>query len=137
MAQNQIKNNSGVSNQALKINFSDPGLALQLFGQHDSHLQKIAAALDLNINTRGNTVFIQGEPIVSTLAENILNQLYGLLEENYPIHPNDIDYAITALSGNDKIKLKEIFLDTVYVKSKKSLITPKSPVQKDYIDAIR
>ena len=73
MAQNQVTNISGVSNQALKINFSDPGLALQLFGQHDSHLQKIAAALDLNINTRGNTVFIQGDPIVSALAENILN----------------------------------------------------------------
>ncbi len=124
-------------NPNLKIKFSDSGLAMQLFGQHDSHLKKISASLDLNINTRGNTVFIQGDPIAAALAENILNQLYGLLEQGYPIHPNDIDYAITALSGDDRIKLKEIFLDTIYVKSKKGLIAPKSPVQKEYIDAIR
>jgi phosphate starvation-inducible PhoH-like protein len=41
------------------------------------------------------------------------------------------------LSSDDRIDLKNIFLDTVYIKNKKSLITPKSPVQKEYIDAIR
>ena len=137
MKENQTNHIGNGDDPTLKIKFSDPGLAMQLFGQHDSHLKKISASLDLDINTRGNTVFIQGDPIASALAENILNQLYGLLEEDYPIHPNDIDYAITALSGNDRIKLKEIFLDTVYVKSKKGLIAPKSPVQKEYIDAIR
>ena len=137
MEQNQSNHIGNEDTATLKINFSDPGLAVQLFGQHDKHLKKISASLDLDINTRGNTVFIQGDPIASGLAENILRQLYGLLEEDYPIHPNDIDYAITALSGNDRIKLKEIFLDTVYVKSKKGLIAPKSPVQKEYIDAIR
>lgn len=137
MKPNHIKDINEDNKRTFKIDFSDIGLALQLFGQHNSNLIKIAAALDININARGNTVFIQGDPIASKLAANILNQLYGLLEENYPIHPNDIDYAINILSGNDRIKLKKIFLDTVFVKSNKSLITPKSPAQKDYIDAIR
>lgn len=137
MKPDHIKDINKDNHRTLKINFSDIGLALQLFGQHNGNLVKIAAALDLNINARGNTVFIQGDPVASKLAENILNQLYGLLKEKYPIHPNDVDYAINMLSGNDRIKLKEIFLDTIFVKSKKNLITPKSPAQKDYIDAIR
>ena len=41
------------------------------------------------------------------------------------------------LSGDDRINLKEIFLDTVYITSKKSAVTPKSVAQKEYIDAIR
>ena len=41
------------------------------------------------------------------------------------------------LSGDDRTNLKEIFLDRVYITSKKSAVTPKSLAQKEYIDAIR
>jgi len=119
------------------LDFTDIDLARQLFGEHNSNLQRIAEATDVTINARGNTVFIRGDKISSNLAENILNQLYGLLKEGYPIHPNDIDYAARVLSGDDRINLKEIFLDTVYITSKKSAVTPKSVAQKEYIDAIR
>ena len=123
--------------QMVKMNFSEIDLARQLFGEHNHNLQKVAEALDISINVRGNTVFIQGDSIVSNLAQNILNQLYGLLKDNYPLHPNDVDYAIKVLSADDGIDLKNIFQDTVYITGKKSFITPKSPVQKEYIDAIR
>ncbi len=119
------------------LSFGDIGLTRQLFGEHNGNLKKISIALDVRINARGNMVFIEGEDIASRLAENILHQLYGLLQANYPVHPNDVDYAINVLSGNDKARLKDIFLDTVSVKTKKGFIAPKSPAQKEYIDAIR
>jgi phosphate starvation-inducible PhoH-like protein len=122
---------------SVKLTFPEIGLARQLFGEHNGNLQKIAGALEVRVNARGNTVFIEGEVIAARLAENLLNQLYGLLEANFPIHSNDVDYAINVLSGNDRAKLKDIFLDTVLVKSKQSFIAPKSPAQKEYIDAIR
>jgi phosphate starvation-inducible PhoH-like protein len=121
----------------LKLELSDSKRAMQLFGEHNRNLKKIADALKVSINARGSTVFIQGERLGAELAKNILEQLYGLLQENYPIHSNDVDYAITSLSGDHRLQLKDLFLDAVYVKSKKSIITPKSPVQKEYIDAIR
>jgi len=124
-------------NRQLKLNFGDNELARQLFGDQNRNLRKIALAIDLDINARGNTVFIQGDKVNIDLAKNLLQRLYGLLKEKYPIHPNDIDYAISVLSGNDRIDLKEIFLDTVYITAKKRPITPKSRNQKDYIDAIR
>jgi phosphate starvation-inducible PhoH-like protein len=129
--------NESSDSRLVKINFSEIDLARQLFGEHNHNLQKVAEALDLSINVRGNTVFIQGDRIIADLARNILNQLYGLLKENYPLHPNDVDYAIKVLSADDRIDLKNIFQDTVHVTAKKSYITPKSPVQKEYIDAIR
>ena len=124
-------------NNQSKLTFSDIELARQLFGEFNSNLQKIAEALDVSINARGNTVFIQGDSIASSLAKNILNQLYGLLENSYPIYPSDVDYAVRILSEDDRIKLKDIFLDTVYVTSKKRSVIPKSRAQKEYIDAIR
>lgn len=123
--------------QQTKITFSDLELARLLFGQHNSHLQHIAGSLELQVQARGNTVHLQGDPIHVKLAQNLLTQLYGLLKERYPIYPNDIDYAIRLLSSDDRVQLKDIFLETVYITSKKNAITPKSRNQKDYIDAIR
>ena len=119
------------------FDFAEIEIARQLFGQNNSNLQKIAKDTDVTINARGNTVFIDGDEIAIALAGNILNQLYGLLKEGYPIHPNDIDFAVRLLSGDDRTNLKEIFLDRVYITSKKNAVTPKSLAQKEYIDAIR
>ena len=129
-----VENSTGTQTS---IDFAEIELARQLFGEHNSNLQKIARDTDVTINARGNTVFIDGDEIAIALAGNILNQLYGLLKEGYPIHPNDIDFAARLLSGDDRINLKEIFLDKVYITSKKSAVTPKSLAQKEYIDAIR
>ena len=124
-------------NKQTRIEFADIDLARQLFGERNNNLQKIANTTDVSINARGSTVFIAGDEIAAALAGNVLNQLYSLLKEGYPIHPNDIDFAVSVLSGNDKVNLKEIFLDRVYITSKKSAVTPKSLAQKEYIDAIR
>ncbi len=124
-------------NKKSKYTFSDITLARQVFGEQNSNLQRIADALKVTINTRGSTVFIQGEAIAVKLSQNILEQLYCLLKANYPVYPNDVDYAIRVLSEDDSINLKDIFLETVYITSKKHLITPKSRAQKEYIDSIR
>ncbi|MGM0454226.1 MAG: PhoH family protein [Thermodesulfobacteriota bacterium] len=124
-------------NTQTEITFADTGLAQNLFGEHNGNLQHIEEATGTRINARGNAVFIQGDTISAELAENILNQLYGLLKAGYPIYPTDVDYAVNVLSRDSRVNLKDIFLDTVYIKSNKQTIAPKSPVQKDYIDAIR
>jgi phosphate starvation-inducible PhoH-like protein len=120
-----------------QVSFSDSDLARQLFGEHNRNLKKIADATDVAIDTRGSDAFIQGDPIAVRLVQNILQQLYGLLKEGYPVYAKDVDYAVSVLSRDDRVKLRDIFLDTVYITAKKSPITPKSPTQKEYIDAIR
>jgi phosphate starvation-inducible PhoH-like protein len=121
----------------ITVPFADNDHARQLFGEHNGNLQRLADILDIRVNTRGTTVFLEGERALAELAHNLLNQLYGLLKEGYPLHPNDIEYATRMLSSNDRLNLKDIFLDTVYITAKKSVVTPKSPAQKAYIEAIR
>lgn len=120
-----------------RLTFSDLELARQLFGERNANLQRIADALDIRVHARGNTVSISGDDIGCALAGNLLQQLYGLLKERYPVYPKDIDHALQVLSADHRARLKDIFLDTVYITSKKRTITPKSVNQKDYIDAIR
>jgi phosphate starvation-inducible PhoH-like protein len=117
--------------------FDSNQLARTLFGERDQHLQQIAQALDVKVHARGNTVTVYGDAIACRLAEKLLKDLYGLIEEGYPVYPGDVDYAIGILSGDDRVSLKDIFLDTVYITSQKRPITPKGLAQKEYIDAIR
>jgi phosphate starvation-inducible PhoH-like protein len=124
-------------NNKTRLIFSDINLASQLFGEYNSNLKRIGELTDVSIHARGNTIFIQGDSIAENLAKKILKQLYGLLKDGYPIYPNDVEYAVRILSGDDRIKLKDIFLDTVYITSKKRPVIPKSQAQKEYIDAIR
>lgn len=120
-----------------ELTLPDNHLAMELFGEQNQNLSRIASAADVNIQARGSTVFLRGDSIGTELAKNIINQLYGLVQEGYPLYPNDVDYAANVLAGDHTARLKDIFMDTVYVTSKKRTVSPKSPMQKSYIDAIR
>ncbi len=120
-----------------QLTFGDLDLARQLFGEHNANLLRVADSVGVRIHARGNVVFIEGDTIAAALARNILNQLYGLLENGYPVYLNDVDHAVRALSKDDRIRLRDIFMDTAFVTAKKKAITPKSVAQKNYIDAIR
>jgi phosphate starvation-inducible PhoH-like protein len=124
-------------NGTIELTFANIDLAQRLFGEHNCNLQHIGETTDVIINARGSKVFLQGESFATGLAQNVLNQLYGLLKEGYPVHANDIDYAVRVLSENDRASLKDIFLDTVFITSKKAAVTPKSQTQKEYIEAMR
>ncbi|MCK5418566.1 MAG: phosphate starvation-inducible protein PhoH, partial [Desulfobacterales bacterium] len=75
-------------NKQITLDFPDIEMARQLFGENNSNLQRIAEATEITVNARGSTVFIQGDRIAARLAQNVLEQLYGLIKEGYPIHAN-------------------------------------------------
>jgi phosphate starvation-inducible PhoH-like protein len=119
------------------IRIDDNALLLTLCGERNTNLRLIEKALHVKLNLRGDQIVIVGEAAGVQLAQRVLEELYGLLSEGYPLYPSDVNYAIQILSGNFKARLREIFLDAVYVTSKKRVITPKSLAQKEYIEAIR
>jgi len=120
-----------------KLSFPDPDQVRQLCGEQNAHLQVLRNKIGLSANVRGNEVILEGGDWEIELADNILNQLYGLVQQDYPIYRNDVEYAIRILSSDQSASLKKIFMDRVYVGSGKTVIAPKSINQKAYIDSIR
>jgi phosphate starvation-inducible PhoH-like protein len=120
-----------------KVIYDDLQTANLLFGAHGENLKRIARTIGVKINTKGNALTVQGGDLDVHLSLRVLNDLYTLLKKGYPLFPADIDYAIRMISDDRTINLEDIFLDTVYISSKKRVITPKSLAQKRYIDAIR
>ncbi|MBU2488126.1 MAG: PhoH family protein, partial [Proteobacteria bacterium] len=119
------------------LNFEEHDTARQLFGEHNRHLLRIQEMADVRIHARGTEVTLRGDPINVDLAENLLSQLYGLARQGFPLYETDVDQAVRILSADHRANLKDIFLDTIFLTSRKKPIAPKSPAQKAYIEAIR
>ena len=115
----------------------DQHLANRLFGQQNAHLKQIEQALAVRLTSRGSEVLIEGDPLAAALTRRTLEEMQSVMEGGYQIYPADIDYAIRILSADFNASLRTIFLDTVFVSSRKKIISPKSLAQKEYIDAIR
>ena len=120
-----------------KLSFPDNRLVGMLCGEHSSHLKLLEKKIGLSIHLRGNNLTLQGGSWEIELAEKTLTQLYWLLEDQYPVYINDVEYALRILSADQSANLKKIFLDKVYIASNKKNIAPKSINQKEYIDCIR
>ncbi len=121
----------------MNLHFEDMEEAKALFGPHNDHLKAIEGKLAVKVHSKGGNVVIEGDELDVELAGRLLKELYRLLKRGYPIYVSDIDFALRILSGDRSINLEDIFLDTVYISSQKKVVTPKSVVQKEYIDTMR
>ncbi|MDO3379549.1 PhoH family protein [Geoalkalibacter halelectricus] len=126
-----------VSDTSSRLRIDDRGLAALLLGQQNRNLKQLERLLRVRVSSRGSELFIEGDPLRVELAQRLLEQLLELLREGYPLYPPDIDYAVRILSADSRARLKDVFLDTIFVSFRKKIISPKSLAQKSYIDAIR
>jgi phosphate starvation-inducible protein PhoH and related proteins len=119
------------------LEFQDHRLFHDLLGRQDEHVKVVEKALGVRVGVAGKAISISGDPVERELAGRVFTQLYGVLERGFPVYASDVDYALRILAGDHNANVRDIFLDTVYIAAQKRVITPKSVVQKAYIDAIR
>ena len=55
----------------MEVTFQDVNLARQLFGEHNKNLGRIADALAISLNVRGNTVYIKGDTVIKERWHNL------------------------------------------------------------------
>jgi phosphate starvation-inducible PhoH-like protein len=123
--------------ETVRLDFEDNELARRLFGPGETHLRLLSDLTGVRIGARGGAVTLAGDRPDVELAASILNQLSGLLAEGYPLFEADIEHAARILAGDPSARIKDVFLDTVFVSARHRVITPKTLNQKAYIEAIR
>ena len=119
------------------VDVPDQTLLTGLLGQHDEHLAIIEKETGVRAVVHGSTIEVRGDEVQVELAARALSQLLDLLQRGYPLYSSDVGYAIRILSADNKARLHEIFLDTIYISAHKRTVAPKSVAQKYYIDSIR
>ncbi|HET8734394.1 MAG TPA: PhoH family protein, partial [Anaeromyxobacteraceae bacterium] len=119
-----------------RLDFPDNDRVRALCGVHGEHLKLVERRLGVQLGLRGGQLIVSApEAARVEQAERLLRELYGLLEEGFPLHLEDVDQA-TKLTGQG-VALREVFGDTVFVSARHRVITPKGLAQKRYVQAIR
>ncbi|SHO53338.1 PhoH family protein [Desulfopila aestuarii] len=119
------------------LNFEDNQTAISLYGELNRNLQLIENSSGVKISVRGNSVNVSGSQHDVEIASELLSQLYDLIGKGYPVYSSDFAFGLRILESTPKARLDKIFLDKVYVTTQNRVISPKTPNQKRYIDAIR
>ncbi|HEY8518230.1 MAG TPA: PhoH family protein [Candidatus Binatia bacterium] len=123
--------------KSIRVDVPDPQHLHTLLGQHDENIKVIERATGARVHVHNGGFEVSGDEVQAELAARVLRQLRELLEGGYPLYASDVDHALRILSADRNARLKEIFLDTVYISAHKRTIAPKSINQKLYIDSIR
>src|SRR5438445_975759 len=110
---------------------------LPLLGRNDDHLRTLEHELDIRIVARGHDIMLKGDERQVRKAERALVQLAELVRSGAPVRTMDVRAALRMLSDNEEADLKAVFNDAIAVPSRKKWVTPKTPGQKRYVDAIR
>ena len=110
---------------------------LPLLGRNDDHLRTLEHELDIRIVARGHDIMLKGDERQVRKAERALVQLADLVRAGTPVRTMEVRAALRMLSDNEEADLKAVFNDAIAVPSRKKWVTPKTPGQKRYVDAIR
>ncbi len=119
------------------LNFPDNTLAATLYGDLNRNLQVIEQKTGIKIHVRGNGVSLCGLEHEVDLAEDLLEQFYGMIQKGFQVYSSDFAFGLQVLEATPKARLDKIFLDKVYITAQNRVISPKTQNQKNYIDAIR
>jgi len=120
-----------------QIVFERNELAKVLFGAQNENLRTMEKLMGVKIYVKGNTLTVSGDDDEVALTEKILTELYVLLVKGLPLFPDDVERAAIVLRTDSKARLDDIFMDTVLVSHRQRRITPRSLMQKSYVEAMR
>jgi phosphate starvation-inducible PhoH-like protein len=112
----------------------DPLLVL---GKNDDHLRALERELDIRIVARGHDIVLKGDERQVRRAERALVELAELARSGVPLRAGEVRAALRMLADEDGADAKALFADAIPVPSRRKLIIPKTPGQRQYVEAIR
>ncbi|MDX1710898.1 MAG: PhoH family protein [Rhodovibrionaceae bacterium] len=126
------------------LQFDDNKLLPMLYGEHDQNLARLEQLLGVSLASRGNSVSITGPADQVDQADRALSALYQRLKRGMQVDESEVD-AVARLArtrapragGKPAQRGAEAVHDTsLELRTRKRLITPRSPGQASYIDAL-
>ena len=142
---------------ALVVEFDDTRLLVSLFGAHDCHLARIEQRLGLSLVPRGNRVAIIGNANLAEIARTALEDLYLRLRNGLEVNEVDVDGAVRMAEAKplperdtsnfakktqgrnrrNRSTHGNLGSDVAIINTQKKAITPHSPTQAAYVQAMR
>ncbi len=94
-------------------------------------------SLGVRVSRRGAELRIEGNDGSVHLARHALEQLHQLALARQPIHVSDVMQACKLVSQDPQVDIVALFTETIFVPGRRRSIFPRTPVQREYVHAIR
>ncbi len=109
-------------------------VAAELATVGDGVLDALRERLRITLALRGNRLTIEGDDPNVAQARAVVDELAELVEGGHEIGPSTVDAVLAAIDQAEDIR--EVFEDVVW-RHRGKKISPKTVMQKRYVDAIR
>jgi phosphate starvation-inducible PhoH-like protein len=117
---------------SVQLDFDDNRLLPLLFGAHDKHLAQIEQKLAVSLTSRGNQLIISGPADAAELAKRAMIRLYQRVKAGHAVDPAEVDASLRMADLGDQVPA-----DEPMIKTRKKHISPRSPAQRHYIEAMQ
>ncbi|GEO38119.1 phosphate starvation-inducible PhoH-like protein [Skermanella aerolata] len=133
---------TGLPDRRIDLSFDDNRLLPLLYGEHDSHLARIETQLGVSLISRGNTLTVSGPPDASESARAALDALWERLKRGMVVGSAEVDAALRMATGVGDGAARALAMQAIArpdfnVKTKRRSISPRSPTQAAYIQALQ
>jgi len=144
-AASQPTRNGGKSRQSdrptgarAELQFDDNRLLADLLGEFDAHLSLLEERLGVQAVVHGNVVLLEGSESGCSLAQAVLEDLYGRLKSGQSVGTGDIDGAIRHARAGVKLqKTDGGGPELGQLRTRKRVISARTPMQTAYIKALQ
>lgn len=108
-----------------------------LFGVHDQNIKHLESLLDVQINGRGHSLTVDGDPKDVATVERILEDFSELFAEGRQFTDKELREAFAQIAEDRAYSLRDYFTRSRFSPAGKKQVAPKSAMQRKYVEAIQ
>jgi phosphate starvation-inducible PhoH-like protein len=108
-----------------------------LFGVHDQNIKYLESLLAVQINGRGQSLTVDGDPKDVATVQHILEDFSGLFAEGRQFTDKELREAFAQIAEDRAYSLRDYFTRSRFSPAGKKQVAPKSQMQRRYIETIQ
>jgi phosphate starvation-inducible PhoH-like protein len=108
-----------------------------LFGVHDQNIKYLESLLDVQINGRGHSLTVDGDPKDVATVQQILQDFSELFAEGRQFTDKELREAFAQIAEDRAYSLRDYFTRSRFSPAGKKQVAPKSAMQRKYIEVIQ
>ncbi len=119
------------------LHFENARFVQQLLGNDAQNLHAIEEILGVKATARDGWIKLEGAEDCIERARQLFQLLEAATKTGSPVRGRDFSHALGIVRSEGVAALKDLYSQRIQTSAKKAQVTPKTPGQKRYVEAIR